>query len=347
MDTTGPGHRADPSAIARLDALSRVRLAMLPTPLHRLDRFSEAVGAEVWIKRDDIGSVGLAGNKVRKYELLLADALARGADTLITTGAVQSNSARAGAAAAARLGLRCVLVLTGTPPTERRANLLLDELFGAEIHFAGPVGWGALTPILEATAEDVRRRGGRPYLAPVGASSPLGALGFALAYLELGEQLTAAGLDNGADTPMLLHTTTSGGTHAGLVVGRALRGHGPRPLGVDAGRVLAQPQADLARLTNEAASLLGLGDIVTPEDITVDLDHAGEAYGAVTDEAVAAIGLLARTEGIVADPVYSGKGLAALVEWARAGRFGTEPVIFWHTGGWHANFDPHYGDRLR
>ena len=149
------------------------------------------------------------------------------------------------------------------------------------------------------------------------------------------------------DEAIVVHASTSGGTHAGLVVGRLLAGEGPRILGVDAGRVLRDPASDLARLATEAAALVGLGVGVDPGTIELDIDHGGPAYGAVTPEAVEAIRLLARTEGIVCDPVYSGKGLAALVTWARAGRFGDRPVVFWHTGGWHALFEPHYGTAVR
>ena len=359
-----PRHHGTADAIARLKALPRIALTPLPTPLHRLARFSDSLGADIWIKRDDMGSVGLAGNKVRKYELLLGQALTEGADTLITTGAVQSNSARAGAAAAAQLGLRCVLVLTGEPPAERRANLLLDDLFGAEVRFVGRLGWSGLEPVLAAAAAEVAQAGGRPYVVPVGASSPLGSLGFALAYRELLDQLRQAGLDLGggdgvgdgsgagsvavtAQGPLLLHTTTSGGTPAGLVVGRALWGQGPRPIGVDAGRVLTDPARDLAQLATEAAAVIGLDRHFSAEQIAVELGYAGPGYGSVTEEGLSAIRLLATTEGIVADPVYSGKGLAAVVDLARSGRHEGRPIVFWHTGGWHANFDPHYGDALR
>lgn len=333
-------------ALDRLRTLPRVTLAPLPTPLQRLDRFSEAIGAEVWCKRDDIGSPGLAGNKVRKYELVLAAALAEGADTLVTTGAAQSNSARTGAAAAARLGMRCVLVLTGEAPPERTANLLLDSLLGADVRFTGSVGWDDLGPLLERCADEQRAAGHRPFVAPVGASSPRGALGFALAYLELLEQLDALGPAFAASTVAVVHTTTSGGTHAGLVVGRALAGRGPQVIGIDAGRVLAEPAEGLARLAGATAAEVGADVSFTAADIDVRLEHAGPAYGAITAEAVAAIRLLARTEGIVCDPVYSGKGLAGLVAMARAGAFTDGPVVFWHTGGWHAVFDPHYGGAL-
>jgi 1-aminocyclopropane-1-carboxylate deaminase/D-cysteine desulfhydrase len=326
----------------RLLALPRVHLAALPTPLQRLPRFSDALGADVWIKRDDMGELGLAGNKVRKFELVLGAARAGGADTLVTTGAVQSNSARAGAAAAARLGMRCILVLTGAPPAASTANLLLDELFGAEVRLVGAIGWQELGPVLAAVADEVRSDGGRPVVAPVGASSPLGSLGFALGYLELRDQLRTDG-PAGDAAPVLVHASTSGGTHSGLVVGRLLAGSGPHVVGVNAGRVLADPAADLARLATAAAAHIGLEVTVDAASIDLDDDHGGPAYGAVTPDGVEAIRLLARTEGIVCDPVYSGKALAALVTRVRDGRLGDRPVVFWHTGGWHALFDPHYG----
>ncbi len=350
-----PQNHSGHAALQRLEGLPRVALTPLPTPFHRVERFAAAIGADVWMKRDDIGSVGHAGNKVRKYELLLGEALEHQADTLITVGAIQSNSARAGAAAAAQLGLRCILVLTGEPPTSRRANLLLDELFGAEIRLVGNIAWSELTPILEAVATEVRRDGGRPYVAPIGASSPLGSLGFALAYGELLQQLSSAGLMNATaqseaararPEPALIHATTSGGTHAGLVLGRALHGRGPQPIGIDAGLVLPDPAHDLALLATDAAALVGFDHRFEASQIMVELGYSGPSYGAVTEPAVAAIKLLARTEAIVADPVYSGKALAALVDQARAGRFDGRPVVFWHTGGWQANFDPHYGDAL-
>lgn len=207
----------------RLAALPRLTLGPCPTPLVALPRFSDAVGREIWAKRDDMGAVGLAGNKVRKLELILARARQDGADTVITTGAIQSNSARCTAAAAALLGLRCILVLTGEPPRFERANLLLDRLFGAEVRLVGTQSWDELGPLLEAEADAVRAGGGHPVIAPVGASSPLGALGFALAFLELTDQLGAIGLDAAA----VVHASTSGGTHAGLVVGRAVAGQRP------------------------------------------------------------------------------------------------------------------------
>jgi 1-aminocyclopropane-1-carboxylate deaminase/D-cysteine desulfhydrase-like pyridoxal-dependent ACC family enzyme len=320
---------------------------MWPTPLERLDRFGDAVGAEVWAKRDDMGSVGLAGNKVRKFELVLGRALADGCETLVTTGAEQSNSARAGAAAAARLGLGCVLVLSGDAPARPTANLLLDRLFGADVRFAGDVSWSELDRRVDATVAELAEAGRRAVAAPVGCSSPLGALGFALAWLELDAQMAAAGLagtaaDSGAT---VVHASSSGGTHAGMLVGRVLAGGGPDVVAVDVGGLHGGDEArHIAHLARDAASLVGLDAPIDATAVTVDHAQMGPAYGSVTEAAVEAIDLLARTEGIVADPVYSGKGLAAVVAMARSGVSG--PLVFWHTGGWHAVFEPRYGDAV-
>lgn len=329
----------DLAAIARLRALPRAPLGNWPTPLHRLERFSSELGVEVWAKRDDIGSVGLAGNKVRKFELVLGQALADGADTVVTTGAAQSNSARTAAAAAAALGLRAILVLSGEQVSEPTANILLDHLFGAETRFVGDVGWDELNRMVQAIAVEVAEAGGKAVAAPVGCSSPLGALGFTLAYLELADQLDAVGLAPAS----IYHTTTSGGTHAGLVAGRRLAGGGPTVRGIDAGRLYPDGPAALARLAGAALALLGHSGTVSADEIDLDEGQVGDRYGAPTAAAREAIDLLARTEGILTDPVYSGKGLAGLVADARSGRLeGGQPVVFWHTGGWHALFEPTY-----
>jgi 1-aminocyclopropane-1-carboxylate deaminase/D-cysteine desulfhydrase len=327
------------AAGARLAALPRAPLGRWPTPLHRLERFGPAIGLDVWAKRDDIGSVGLAGNKVRKFELVLGAALADGADTVVTTGAAQSNSARTAAAAAAALGMRCVLVLSGDEPSPPAANVLLDRLFGAEVRFLGDVGWDELNRAVDAAAESVSAAGRRPARAPVGCSSALGALGFAAAYLELVDQLDAVDLD----PTLVVHASTSGGTHAGLVAGRHLAGGGPPVRAYDAGRIFTEPAAALASLTTEALAFIGGDEVVPATAIDVDVSQVGDGYGRPTAAATEAIALLARTEGILCDPVYSGKALAGLVADARSGRIPAgSTVVFWHTGGWHALFEPDY-----
>jgi 1-aminocyclopropane-1-carboxylate deaminase/D-cysteine desulfhydrase len=322
-----------------LDDLPRVALASLPTPFHRLDRFGEALGAEVWIKRDDAGPIGLAGNKVRKLEYVLAEARDQGADTIVIIGAEQSNAARATAAACAQIGLRCVLVLSGDEPRSPAGNLLLDRLFGAEVHFAGDVGWAELWEASQRVGEELRAEGATPYTLPAGASSPLGACGFVRGWQELAEQLAAERVDAGS----LYFASSSCGTCAGLLLGRAMGGDtGPQlqAIGV-APDVVPDVPGYIAGLAAGAAELIG-ADVEIPPP-AIDMDHLGEGYGIPTPECLEAIRLLARTEGIVCDPVYSGKALAALVAHARQG---AAPAVFWHTGGYHALFAPRYGDAV-
>ena len=317
--------------------LPRLPLAALPTPLHRLHRFGQAIGAEIWIKRDDVGPIGLAGNKVRKLEYVLADAHDQGADTIVIIGAEQSNAARATAAACAQLGLRCVLVLSGDKPEMPAGNLLLDTLFGAEIHFAGDVGWAELWNASERIAQQKRSDGAKTYTLPAGSSSPLGAVGFAAAWFELTTQLDQLAIDPST----LFYASSSGGTHAGLLLGRALSGHrGPelRAIGV-APDVVPDVPGYIAGLANGAAELLGAEAEIGRVDI--DLSFLGDGYAIPTHDGIEAIRLLARTEGIVCDPIYSGKALAALVAADHDG-----PAVFWHTGGHHALFAPRFGDAV-
>lgn len=325
----------------RLEQLPAAGLGQWPTPLERLDRFGAAVGCEVWIKRDDIQGVALAGNKVRKYELVLGRALADGVDTLVTAGAIQSNSARAGAASAVRAGMDCVLFLSGDAPEQPFANLLLDRLLGADVRFAGDADWRALNDGVDAIVGELGEQGRHALAAPVGCSSPLGALGFALAFLELDAQLTAVGVEPEA----IVHTTTSGGTHAGLLVGRELTDRKVRLVGVDAAAMFDDPADALIGLARRSAEMIGLDLDVDASQVEVVTNQIGRRYGAHTPEAVTAIGLLARTEAIITDPVYSGKGLAGLIDLVRTGAL-TGPIVFWHTGGYHALFDPTHGTPL-
>lgn len=333
----------------RLLALPAARLGAWPTPLQRVDRFAQAVRPEsppeVYIKRDDIQGVALAGNKVRKFDLVIGDALANNIDTIVTTGAIQSNSARTGAAAAAATGLDCILLLSGHEPASSTANLLLDRLLGADVRFAGDVGWRELNDGVDAIVAELAAEGRRALAAPVGCSSPLGSLGFARAFLELDTQLTEAGIEPAA----IVHTTTSGGTHAGLLVGRALTGRAVPVIGVDAGEMYRDHPAVLAKMANTAADLIDFDLELAAADVELVTDQVGESYGRHTNAGAEAIGLLARTEAIITDPIYSGKGLAGLVALLR-GESQTEladgPVVFWHTGGFHALFDPAHGDQL-
>ncbi|HTS14394.1 MAG TPA: pyridoxal-phosphate dependent enzyme [Candidatus Sulfotelmatobacter sp.] len=322
----------------RLADIPRVELTAWPTPLEPLPRFSEAVGAEVWIKRDDIGSLGLVGNKVRKIEYLAAAAMAEHATTLVTVGAAQSNHVRATASAAARIGLHCVALLGGYAPATPVGNHLLDLLYGADVRFIGGESWAALEAALEPACEDLRARGQRPFPVPMGGSTATGALGLVRGYLELRDQLATAGVA----ATRVIHASSSGGTQAGLEVGRALLGGGPLIHGVAVVKTSGELDAEIAALATEAAAGIGLTRRWDASDLVLDRGHAGSAYGEPTAESTQAIRLLARTEGILADPVYSGKALAGLIDHVVAtGDPG--PLVFWHTGGTPALFDPRYG----
>ena len=331
-----------------LSLAPRVKLAALPTPLTHAARFSAAIGADVWIKRDDIGALGLAGNKVRKLEFLLGQALEDGADTVVTLGTRISNSARAAAAACAQLGLRCVLILGGNEPPSANGNLLLDTLFGAELRHqpdisaTGAVRWDRLDEVNSEIAATLTHEGLKPYVLPVGCSSPRSVLGFVAGYLELLQQLEAVRLS----PQRVYHASTSGGTHAGLVLGHWLVGSGPRPFAVGAADNV---YPDMGERYNElvvaGADLLGAPSDGASRLVKLDMDFLGAGYGIVTRESLEAIALLARTEGILTDPIYTGKALAALVHAARRGDV-RESVVFWHTGGSPGVFEPEYASAL-
>ena len=314
---------ASPAAL--LDQLPRAGLVPAPTPLHELPRLSAVVGRRIWAKRDDIGAVALAGNKIRKYDLVLGGAAAQGVRTLVTAGAAQSNSARAGAAAAVLTGLSCRLILSGDPPPEAAGNLLLDDLLGAELVWLGEASWRQLETAVAAAASQPDT-----ITAPIGCSSPLGALGFALALLEAAHQWP--------DAPTaIVHASSSLGTHAGLLVGRALLGVPTRIIGIDVAAIHREPNAAADALAREAAALIDV-DLPRP-GADIRTGHLGPGYGVPDARTAAAIDLLARTEAVITDPVYSGKGAAGMLALAASI---DGPILWWHTGGYHALFDPEH-----
>lgn len=320
-------------AINVLNDLPRAGLGHWPTPFHFAPRFSADLGVDVWLKRDDVQGVALAGNKLRKFDLVLGDALAQGKNLLVTTGALQSNSARIGAASAAAVGMRAVLLLSGEKPDTASANVLIDQLVGAEVRFAGDVSWDYLNAGVNDIVSEFHRKEYKPFAAPVGCSSPMGALGFARGFLELQDQMDAAGVKPSA----IVHTSTSGGTHAGLLVGRALAGSNVRIIGIDVGAIHAQPENALLELANLSAQRLDFQLEVNAADVEITTDQLGAGYAIPSDEGNAAIDLLARNEAILVDPIYSGKGLAGFIDLVRSGSL-DGPVVFWHTGGYHALF---------
>ncbi|HET7702362.1 MAG TPA: pyridoxal-phosphate dependent enzyme [Candidatus Limnocylindrales bacterium] len=319
-------------------ALPRFGLLDGPSPLAPLQRISSMLGgeAEVWIKREDLLPLAFGGNKLRNLEFLVGAALAEGADTLITSGRRWSNHCRLTAAAGARAGLAVHLVLTGPPPApgDEGPNQRLDELLGATIHVTRSEDRAQRAALVEAVAERERAAGRRPFVIGVGGTGPIGAAGQVIAGLEVADQLAAAGL--GRATVVLPSAT--GGTQAGLLAGLALA---PPPGHAVIGLAVAAPAADLRPAID--AILDGLqplaGVRVAPDAVVIEDDQLGAGYGRPTAAADEATRLLARTEGILVDPIYTAKALAGLIARIRDGRL-TGPVVFWHAGGGPGLFEP-------
>ena len=310
----------------------RVRLAHLPTPLEPLPRLSEALGVELWIKRDDCTGLAGGGNKTRKLEFLLGHAFEQGADTLVTQGAVQSNHVRQTAAAAAAHGLHCEVILeerTGSKATDyvHNGNVLMDRLFGAGIRFVD--GGSDMPAELEKTAAEVRARGGRPYIIPGGGSNPIGALG----YVDCAREIVVQADELDLPIDRIVTATGSAGTHAGLVAGLAVMGADIPVLGIGVRAPKPKQEENVLKLARQTAALLGRADAVTAEMVVADCDYVGEGYGLVDGAVIEALKLAARTDAMVLDPVYTGKAMKGLIALARAGRFKDETVVFLHTGG--------------
>lgn len=310
----------------------RVRLAHLPTPLEPLPRLSEELGIELWIKRDDCTGLAGGGNKTRKLEFLLGDAFEQEADTLVTQGAVQSNHVRQTAAAAAAHGLDCEIILearTGSTAHDYLANgnVLLDRLFGAGLR---TVAAGSdMVAELETTAADVRVRGGKPYVIPGGGSNPVGALG----YVDCAREIVVQADELDLRIDRIVTATGSAGTHAGLVAGLAVMGADVPVLGIGVRAPKDRQEANVFKLAEETAALLGHAGRVSRDQVVADCDYVGEGYGLVDQGVIDALKLAARTDGIVLDPVYSAKAMKGLIALARAGRFKGETLVFLHTGG--------------
>lgn len=322
-----------------LAAIARRPLAHLPTPLEDLPRLTAALkGPRLLVKRDDCTGLGLGGNKTRKLEFLMAEALQHRADTVITTGGVQSNHVRQTAAAAARLGLACELVLTrvvpwGGPDYETGGNIQLDRLFGARIHLHD--GDTDRTAAMEALGESLRRAGRMPYLIPTGGSNTTGALGYAAAAQELAGQAAAQGVKIAA----VLHASSSGGTQAGLTAGFAAIDPSLRVIGIDVDAHSQAVAAEVHRLAGEVWARLGLPGDLPADKVILEPDYAGEAYGLPTEAMKSAVQRAARLEGLLLDPVYSGKAMAGLIGLVERGAFSSdETVVFLHTGGTPALF---------
>jgi 1-aminocyclopropane-1-carboxylate deaminase/D-cysteine desulfhydrase-like pyridoxal-dependent ACC family enzyme len=322
-----------------LPDLPRVALLDGPTPLQPLPRLSEALGgrAELWIKREDLGPLAFSGNKLRNLEFLLAAAIAAGADTIVTSGRRWSNHCRLTAAAGARVGLRVEIVVSG-PVGPRSPNLELIELLGATVHQAETDGRAEREALVERVVTDARGEGRRVHLIPVGGSDATGAWGQVLGALEVAEQ--AAVLRFSPDAIVL--PTATGGTQAGLIVGAAIAaaraGVVPtRVVGVAVAHPGAQLRPHIEELLTELAAMARIDSPVDGVDITDG--QLGDGYGIPSPASVEAARLLARSEGVLVDPVYTAKGLAGLIELVRSGALDGKRAIFWHGGGLPALFE--------
>jgi L-cysteate sulfo-lyase len=316
----------------------RLGLAQLPTPLEPLKRLTAHLGGPaIWIKRDDATGLGLGGNKLRKLDFVLAEAMAMKADTLVSGGVVQSNSQRQVAAAAAKLGLECHLAVYHgrvAPPSreyERSGNALLNRLFGAHLH---DMPWtGDRNAAIQHLAAELRGQGRNVFLVPYGVSSALGAVGYASAIAEIADQSRGAGFDPAA----IVLSSGSGGTQAGLMVGASVALTRTRIVGIDIDAEPERVRAEVSGCTKAAADLLSVS--FSDSQIEVIAGHAGPAYGVPHAATVEAIKLAGALEGLVLDPVYTGKGLAGLIALVRAGRWRAgEHIVFLHTGGVPALF---------
>ncbi len=325
------------------EPLPRHSLGFFPTPLMPLPRLTKRLsGPRIFMKRDDLTGLALGGNKTRKLEFLVGEALAQGCDTLITGGAAQSNHCRQTAAAAAASGLSCHLVLGGEPPSIPDGNLLLDQLFGAVIHWTGELRKGEKIPEI---AESLRSAGRKPYVVPYGGSTTTGAAGFVEAVRELDQQLSQLG----ESITHVVFASSSGGTQAGLMVGKSLFGLDSQLVGIaiDKGASGDVPFAEhVLRLANATAERLGVPHRFSASDVILREDYLGQGYGVVGELERRAIRLVARTEGILLDPVYTGRAMGGLIDMIERGELSrAHSVLFWHTGGTPALF-PYAGDLI-
>jgi L-cysteate sulfo-lyase len=318
----------------KLTHFPRVRITHGPTPLEFMPRLTEALGGpHLYIKRDDCTGLGTGGNKTRKLEFLMADALQQQADTIITQGATQSNHARQTVAIASKLGMKCEILLedrTGSTLAEYKqsGNVFLDHLYGAGVRQLP--GGTDMNAAMAEVADELRAAGRRPYIIPGGGSNALGALGYVVCALELVDQFTAQGLD----VSCLVHATGSAGTQAGLVAGfEGTRSQIP-VLGIGVRAAKEAQETNVFNLAGKTCELLGVPGAVSRGSVVANCDYVGGGYGVPTPGMVEAVTMLARLEGILLDPVYSGKGMAGLIDLCRKGHFKKgQNVVFLHTGG--------------
>lgn len=307
---------------------NRLTIAHLPTPLEKMERLTRHLGGpDLFIKRDDLTGLATGGNKTRKLEFLVADALQQGCDHLVTTGAAQSNHCRQTAAAAAKFGLGCSLVLRGQAPENVTGNLLLNQILGAHVYWTGSRERVEVIPEVVAELEAMGRK---PYVIPLGGSNVMGAAGYVLALQELMAQMSAQQIN----LDFIVLASSSGGTQAGLVLGARVYGFHGQIIGISIDHPADDLRMQVAALATATATHLGLGTTAVSDLVEVNDDYLGEGYAIVGEAEREAIQLTAQLEGILLDPVYTGRAMAGLIDLIRWGGFTRgQSVLFWHTGG--------------
>ena len=318
--------------------IPRYHFAHLPTPIEQLPRLTEYLnGPRILIKRDDQTGLAFGGNKTRKLEFLIAEAREQGAKTLITGGALQSNHCRQTAAAAARFGFDCILVLNGEMPEHPSANLLLNQLFGAQLVVIADRK--DRDRVLQETYDQAIANGKEPYLVTYGGSSPTGVLGYAFAIKEFVEQNISA--------DWIVFGTSSGGTHAGLVLGQRVFGYKGQILGISIDEPVEWLKTRVSALASDASNKLGEQIEFNPTDVWANADYCKAGYGVLTDAEREAVRLFAKYEGLLLDPVYTGRAAAGMIDLIRKGFFKKqETILFWHTGGTTALFAEKYANKI-
>jgi len=323
--------------------LPKITLAQLPTPLHGLPNLAKKLGfgGKLYIKRDDLAGLAAGGNKSRKLEYLMAEAIKCGADTVITAGGLQSNHCIQTVAAAKKLNMDCHVVLSGDEPECPNGNLFLDILAGAKVHY---VKRPDRDPKMVELADELRKASKHPYVIPVGGSNALGTVGYTMAMPEVVRQMELMNIE----CDRIIVASSSGGTMAGMVLGAKLAGYKGKITGISIDRVKTGKEAfppELAELANKAAELLELDIKLGPDDFELEYDYLGEGYAIVGDNEREAIKILAQSEGIFIGPVYTGRAMGAMIDNIRTGKWKDETILFWHTGDTAALFD--YAEELR
>jgi D-cysteine desulfhydrase family pyridoxal phosphate-dependent enzyme len=318
--------------------IPRINFAHLPTPIESLPRLTDVLGGpQLFVKRDDQTGLAFGGNKTRKLEFLIAEAREQGTDMLISAGAIQSNHCRQTAAAAAKFGFECILVLTGETPKHASANLYLDELFGANI--VTVADRSDRDRVMKETFDKAVTEGKKPYLVPYGGSSATGALGYAFAVEELIKQ--------GLHADWIIFGTSSGGTHAGLVLGQRIFGFEGKVLGISIDETEIWLKSHVSILATEASQRLGKKIVFNPDEVFANDTYCKAGYGVLTEAERDAVLLFAKYEGLLLDPVYTGRVGAGLIDLIRKGFFKkSEKVLFWHTGGQPALFAEKYVNKI-